>query len=130
MFWFFYMNFPWILKYLKRQSNEKIQHLIAFNFYFQLLLGLFLYFLVFPHWTSYWLATAWPVSRIPLFVMGICGGILVVRSSDLKLIFYGNCILPGLQKLTRLELLVLQLFSVKSVKSRKRIHVYFNHTVW
>ena len=105
--WFFYLNFPWILKYLKQQTNEHLLKIITVNFYLQLFGGVILYFLVFPHWTSYWLATAWPVSRIPLFIMGICGGILVTRSIGWKSIFHGNWILPGLQKFPILDHIVL-----------------------
>ena len=31
------------------------------------------------NWNAYWWATAWPISRFPVFLMGVCAGVLCQR---------------------------------------------------
>lgn len=79
---FFYLTFPSLVKYAEKQSNAKLTLLMTFSHYLQLFVGITLYNCV-PKVgqmeLNFWLATAHPLSRLPVFFMGICSAILVMR---------------------------------------------------
>jgi peptidoglycan/LPS O-acetylase OafA/YrhL len=80
----FWCAFPWVLKFYEKKSDHYLLYTIIYSFWLQLFLGLGLFFLgmmIGLNFLSFWLATAWPVSRFPIFLMGVCGGILCNRYS-------------------------------------------------
>ena len=60
---------------------------MALSFWFEIIVGWVLLDLLefLDHDKNYWYATAHPFSRLPVFFMGICAGVLCVRiqSGDL-----------------------------------------------
>ena len=62
---------------------------MALSFYIQMVVGVIImalpidHFISFqhsiPYLVNYWLATQHPVSRLPVFFMGICAGVLCKR---------------------------------------------------
>lgn len=82
--WFFYLVFPTLLKYLLKRSNKVLSYLLAGAFYLQLTIGFLLMFLIPKQFglLYYWFSTAHPLSRIPVFFMGVCAGILSLRIKD------------------------------------------------
>ena len=121
--WFFYLNYQWIQRRLEKKSNGYLQNTIITCHFTQLVLGTLLYFV--PHWTGYWLATAWPISRIPIFVMGVSCGILCKRmdsdtSDTLSTLLNKNWVLPLKSNLEANLLLyvvcILSLFLAKTLK--------------
>ena len=51
---------------------------MALAFYFELVLGMGILFGM-GEGESYWVATAWPPTRLPVFFMGICAGVICTR---------------------------------------------------
>ena len=51
---------------------------MALAFYFELLLGMGILFGMEDE-GGYWVATAWPPTRVPVFFMGICAGVICTR---------------------------------------------------
>ena len=51
---------------------------MALAFYFELLLGMGILFAM-EGGGGYWVATAWPPARVPVFFMGICAGVICTR---------------------------------------------------
>ena len=51
---------------------------MALAFYFELLLGMGILFGM-KEDESYWVATAWPPVRLPVFFMGVCAGVICTR---------------------------------------------------
>ena len=53
---------------------------MALAFYFELALGMGILFGMGDEGeTGYWVATAWPPTRVPVFFMGICAGVICTR---------------------------------------------------
>eukprot|EP01031_Cornospumella_fuschlensis_P040767 gene40767-49716_t len=69
-----YLFFPSLLKHVKSLNNEKLQNGVA-NFYWIQLAIVFIVFLAVVPFLGFWpafaAATMQPISRLPLFVMGI-----------------------------------------------------------
>ena len=95
-----FTNFSLLLFAQKRTSRE-LSIMIGLLFYQEAIIG-FLIMLVMPNsGYAYWIATAHPISRLPVFFMGICAGVLCVRIRDENLeennlafgTFSNNCVL-------------------------------------
>lgn len=79
---YFYCQFPSLLPYYERQSDENLLKVIYWSFWCQVGLGLVLFligFLAISPMIGFWLSTAWPLSRMGVFIMGMNAGILCVR---------------------------------------------------
>ena len=69
-----------LLVIAQRVSNRGLSILMALSFWFEIIVGwVLLDVLEFLDDINYWLATAHPFSRLPVFFMGICAGVLCVR---------------------------------------------------
>ena len=57
---------------------------MVFSFYIECILGNSLLFLLYkPNFDiGYWISTAHPFSRIPVFFMGVCAGVLCMRIKE------------------------------------------------
>ena len=56
---------------------------MAFSFYLECILGNWFLFGLLPHFErAYWISTAHPISRIPVFFMGVCAGVLCMRIKE------------------------------------------------
>ena len=69
-----------LLVFAQKRSNHILAILMALSFYFQVILSC-LVFTVGP-WdfmTKYWIGTAHPLLRLPVFFMGVCAGVLCIR---------------------------------------------------
>lgn len=75
---FFYLLFPRLLVTAQGWSNRSLSVCMVLSFWLQLTLGLTLNFTPVP-FEAYWLTTASPFMRLPVFVMGVCAGVLCVR---------------------------------------------------
>ena len=64
--------------FAQKRSNQVLANLIALSFYIQLLLSS-LIFQVPNDVAKHLFGTAHPVIRLPIFLMGICAGVLCVR---------------------------------------------------
>jgi peptidoglycan/LPS O-acetylase OafA/YrhL len=78
---FFYLVFPWLLGWHQKQSDHSLSRWIMILFVLQAIVyfGISLAIVgIDPLW-SFWAAHAWPVSRLPVFDMGLVAGLLVLR---------------------------------------------------
>ena len=58
---------------------------MVFAFYFESIFGTFLFLILRKagdHEGAYWISTAHPISRIPVFFMGVCAGVLCMRIKE------------------------------------------------
>ena len=78
-FFFFYLTFPFLLSRLERLSDIQLANLVVYLFWLQLIpFGILLS--IFPEY--FWPLTANPLSRLPVFVMGIIAGLQNLREKD------------------------------------------------
>ena len=73
---FFYFNYPWTLLFCQRRSNSGLAKIMGFSFLIEVIIGIAL---VLVPLNGYWWSTAWPISRYPVFLMGVCAGVLCQR---------------------------------------------------
>ena len=69
-----------LLVFAQNRSNHALAILMATSFFLQIVLGFSIACLA--HYLSgktYWWSTSHPLSRLPVFFMGICAGVLCVR---------------------------------------------------
>ena len=69
-----------LLVFAQNRSNHGLALLMATSFFLQIVLGFGIACLA--HYLSgktYWWSTSHPISRLPVFFMGICAGVLCVR---------------------------------------------------
>ena len=92
---FFYFNYPWTLLFCQRRSNLGLVKIMGFSFLIEVIIGTALVFtrnytLDFPTLfippNGYWWSTAWPISRYPVFLMGVCAGVLCQRMQSGEMI--------------------------------------------
>ena len=69
---FFYSS---LLVFTQKRNNATLAKLLVISFWVEFVVGMLIYFWSF----NYWLATAFPIFRLPVFVMGVCAGILCNR---------------------------------------------------
>ena len=83
----FYLNFYGcrLLVYTQRKCNKQLCVLMALSFYLQFTIASLTSFITpgddLTH-LDYWVAFCHPVSRLPVFFMGICAGLLCVRIKE------------------------------------------------
>ena len=74
-----------LLVFCQRQSNQRLVLFMVLAFYFESSLGTFLFLIlqeVGANEGAYWISTAHPISRIPVFFMGVCAGVLCMRIKE------------------------------------------------
>ena len=80
---FFYVLFPSAVVNASRQTNLRLYQGIYFCFWLQVIIcwGLLKAFEWVGEWEAeaYWVSTAWPFIRFPVFLMGLYAGILCTR---------------------------------------------------
>eukprot|EP01084_Bolivina_argentea_P151398 264246_1 len=76
--WFFYWVFPSLIPKLQIIDNVKKQKWVYYYFWIQLIVGcvLFIVTMFLVPGISFFIATFWPVSRLPVFIMGVLAGLL------------------------------------------------------
>ena len=77
--WFFYWIFPSLLPKLQRRSILKKQKWITWLSWIQFIGGgmwMSIFFASPWQWAAFWIATGWPPSRLPVFIMGVFAGLL------------------------------------------------------
>ena len=70
-----------LLIFAQKQSNQRLAVWMASSFYLEIVVGFSisgLATLISPD-GAYWFSTAHPISRLPVFFMGVCAGVLCVR---------------------------------------------------
>ena len=86
----FFLWFHSLLLFAQKRSNNGLVILTAIMFLLNIVIGLVIsivgnYLFELYNWNifgrvePYWISTAHPLSRIPVFFMGICAGVLCVR---------------------------------------------------
>ena len=78
---FFYLVFPWLLRWHQDQSDRSLNQWITILAVVQAVVFFGLGFAIEPvdRWWAFWASHAWPVSRLPVFDMGLVAGLLVLR---------------------------------------------------
>ena len=73
-----------LLVFAQRQSNQRLAFFMVFSFYIECILGNSLLLLLYkPNFDiGYWISTAHPFSRLPVFFMGVCAGVLCMRIKE------------------------------------------------
>ena len=79
--------FSRLLKFAQKRSNHGLTIAMKCCFFLEIGLGLWPYYMLpkiskFSYDESYWPAIAHPSTRILVFIMGICGGVLCNRIQD------------------------------------------------
>ncbi len=78
---FFYLVFPWLLRWHQGQSDRSLNRWIMILALVQAVVffGLGLAIEPVDRWWAFWASHAWPISRLPVFDMGLIAGLLVLR---------------------------------------------------
>ena len=78
---FFYLAFPWLLRWHQDQSERTLSRWITALTLVQAVVFFGLGFAIEPgdRWWAFWASHAWPLSRLPVFDMGLVAGLLVLR---------------------------------------------------
>jgi len=78
---FFYLLFPWLLRWHQSQSDRSLGRWIAILAVVQAVVFFGLGFAIgsVDQWWAFWATHAWPISRLPVFDMGLVAGLLVLR---------------------------------------------------
>jgi len=86
--WFWYLMFPHVLPRIQRWSDNQLSNGIIEYFWLQMTIG-FLILVGFGGFAgsytgTYWMSTAHPIVRFPLFIMGVAAGLQVLRYHNKK----------------------------------------------
>jgi peptidoglycan/LPS O-acetylase OafA/YrhL len=78
---FFYLVFPWLLRWHQNQADRSLNRWITILAVVQAVVFFSLGFAIDPvdSWWAFWASHAWPISRLPVFDMGLVAGLLVLR---------------------------------------------------
>ena len=81
---FFWILFPWLLRYYDRHTDEQLLYVIVRMYWVQALLVTIVWIILMSAGLDsfvsvFWLLTAFPPSRLPVFIMGICASLLCGR---------------------------------------------------
>lgn len=78
---FFYLVFPWLLRWHQSQTDRSLNRWITILAVGQAVLffGLGLAIEPVDRWWAFWASHAWPISRLPVFDMGLIAGLLMLR---------------------------------------------------
>ena len=68
-----------LLVYCQQRTNQTLAIILASSYLIQNIFGIAIMVLLPLNWNAYWWATAWPISRFPVFLMGVCAGVLCQR---------------------------------------------------
>ena len=83
--YFFWICFPWLLKHYQIKSDEELLNSIVRCYWIQLFIIVILYpvFLIFGLGSlAFWVPTAFPPCRLPVFIMGMNAGLLCLRYAN------------------------------------------------
>ncbi len=77
----FYLVFPWLLRWHQNQSERSLNRWVTILAVVQAVVFFGLGFAIEPvdRWWAFWASHAWPISRLPVFDMGLVAGLLVLR---------------------------------------------------
>jgi peptidoglycan/LPS O-acetylase OafA/YrhL len=78
---FFYLVFPWLLRWHQNQTDRSLNRWITILAVVQAAVFFALSFAIGPAdslW-AFWASHAWPISRLPVFDMGLVAGLLILR---------------------------------------------------
>ena len=80
---FFYLVFPWLLRWHQNQTDRSLSRWITILAVVQAVLffGLGLAIEPLDRWWAFWASHAWPLSRLPVFDMGLVAGLLILRQA-------------------------------------------------
>jgi peptidoglycan/LPS O-acetylase OafA/YrhL len=78
---FFYLVFPWLLRWHQNQTDRSLNRWITILAVVQAVVFFGLGFAIEPvdPWWAFWASHAWPISRLPVFDMGLVAGLLMLR---------------------------------------------------
>jgi peptidoglycan/LPS O-acetylase OafA/YrhL len=78
---FFYLVFPWLLRWHQNQTDRSLNRWITILAVVQAVVFFALGFAIDPidPWWAFWASHAWPISRLPVFDMGLVAGLLMLR---------------------------------------------------
>lgn len=78
---FFYLVFPWLLRWHQHQTDRSLNRWLTRLAVAQAVVFFALSFAIAPvnSWWAFWAAHAWPISRLPVFDMGLVAGLLMLR---------------------------------------------------
>lgn len=78
---FFYLVFPWLLRWHQNQTDRSLNRWITILAVVQAVVFFGLGFAIEPvdRWWAFWASHAWPISRLPVFDMGLVAGLLMLR---------------------------------------------------
>jgi peptidoglycan/LPS O-acetylase OafA/YrhL len=78
---FFYLVFPWLLRWHQTQTDRSLNRWIKILAVVQAVVFFALSFAIglVDSWWAFWASHAWPVSRLPVFDMGLVAGLLMLR---------------------------------------------------
>jgi peptidoglycan/LPS O-acetylase OafA/YrhL len=83
---FFYLIFPWLLRRYQRRTDAALNRSILISMVIQAVVffGLFVSISIamHPYPEAFWVAHAWPISRLSVFEMGVLAGLLVLRQGN------------------------------------------------
>ena len=71
-----------LLMFAQRRTNHELFILIRVMFYLECCIGFMIMFLVPNSGLGYWISTVHPLSRLPVFLMGIFAGVLCIRINE------------------------------------------------
>lgn len=80
--YFFWLCFPWLLKHYMQKSDDELLTSIVRCFFTQLLIIVILFpllLIIGYESLAFWVPTAFPPCRLPVFIMGMNAGLLCVR---------------------------------------------------
>ena len=82
---FFYLVFPWLLRWHQNQTDRSLNRWITILAVVQAVVFLALFFAIDPvdRWWAFWASHAWPISRLPVFDMGLVAGLLLLPQGRL-----------------------------------------------
>ena len=74
------LSFFSLLVFAQKRSNHILTILMALSFYSQVILSCLVFHDIFSDGLiKYWIGTAHPLVRLPVFFMGVCAGVLCIR---------------------------------------------------
>jgi len=78
---FFYLVFPWLLRWHQNQSDRSLNRWITILAVVQAVVFFALGFGIgtVDRFWAFWASHAWPISRLPVFDMGLVAGLLMLR---------------------------------------------------
>jgi peptidoglycan/LPS O-acetylase OafA/YrhL len=81
---FFYLVFPALLRWHQNQTDRSLSRWITILAVVQAVVFFALSFAIAPvdSWWAFWASHAWPVSRLPVFDMGLIAGLLMLRQDQ------------------------------------------------